>query len=278
MKTICISGITGFLGKNLQKFFSEENIVVGLFRDDNIQGVLESTNPHIIINCAAEIYDDNSMFQSNVCLTETILNYVKNNPKTILIHIGSSSEYGSVEGRASSELDLINPQDLYSATKGCATLLCQGYARKYNLDIVIVRPYSLYGPHESDFRLIPRLTKSFIDNEPMKLVNGVHDFCYIDDFVYAIDIILKSEKREFGEIINVSNGIQYTNLRVYQYFKEIIGKEGNVNLLNEFVTYNNWICDNKKIKIKYNWSPQYTLKLGIQKYIEYYEQTREKSN
>lgn len=272
MRRICISGITGFLGKNLQEYYSKDDIVVGLFRGNNVTEVLEQTKPDVIINCAAEIYDENLMFDSNIVYTKQILDYVKSFPKTKFIQIGSSSEYGFVEGRGSCEKDLINPLDLYSATKGCSTLLCQAYSRKYNLDIVVIRPYSLYGRHEPQHRLIPKLAKSFMENQPMKLVNGVHDFCYIDDFVDGIDLILNSKSSEKGEIVNISNGIQYTNLRVYQYFREITNRKGNVTLLNEFVTYSNWICDNSFVSTKYNWRPKYCLKTGIEKYLKiYYE-------
>ena len=126
-------------------------------------------------------YDSNKMWEPNVMMVKTSLDWLKENPSKKMIHIGSCLEYG-IKERAANEQDFINPVDMYSATKGMATLMCQGYARQFGLDVTIARPYSIFGKYERPHRLFPRLWQAFNMDVPMTLYAGEHDFIYIDDF------------------------------------------------------------------------------------------------
>jgi nucleoside-diphosphate-sugar epimerase len=184
-----------------------------------------------------------------------------------MIQLGSSSEYGPVN-RPTKETDPIQALDMYSGTKGMATILCQSYARGYNLDIIVVRPYSPYGPGERPHRLFPALWRSFKLDKPMDLVLGVHDFCYIDDFVDAINLIIESDKRTPGELINISSGVQVSNTDVLAAFRKVSGKEGLVDVKNNFTTPPIWTADISHIKTKYKWQPKISLEKGISKFLE----------
>ena len=264
---ILITGGTGFIGSNLIKFYKKDHTVIEYTRGDHLPTLLERHKPDLVINSAAEIYNKDVMLESNVVLTNTILEWIKNNPSTTMIQLGSGSELGDVP-RKTTEKDPIQVHDMYSATKGMATLLCQGYAKSYNLDVVIIRPYSPFGPGEKPHRLFPKLWQSFKLNKPMDLVMGVHDFCYIDDFVEGLDAVVKSDKRTPGEIINISNGVQIENSEVFNLFRTITGKEGNVTLKNVFSTWSHWHADTTVINTKYNWKPKYNIEQGITKFLE----------
>ena len=263
---IFILGSTGFIGQNLVEFYKEHS-VIKFIRTMDLTVQLQISAPDLIINCAAEIYDKDQMWKANVELVRDCLEYVKANPTTKFVQLGSSSEYGPYQ-RATSEKDPINPVDMYAGTKGIATTLCQTYANTYGLDVVVLRPYSPFGPGERPHRLFPNLWKSFKLDRPMNLVLGVHDFCYIDDFVEAVDVILSSDKRTPGEIINVSSGVQTTNTDVLQMFREITGKQGVVTVVDKFTTPPVWQADISHIKSKYGWTPKHTLADGIKKFLE----------
>lgn len=255
----------GFIGKNLVAHFTDHT-VFAFTRNMTLADELVKFQPDLIINCAAEIYNKDKMLIANVSIPHICLEYVKGNPTCKMIQLGSSSEYGPV-ARASKETDKVKPRDEYSVSKAAATIMCQKYATNHNLDVVIVRPYSPFGPGEQPHRLFPNLWRSFTLGTPMKLVNGVHDFCYIDDFVEALDLIISSDKRTPGEIINVSSGVQSSNLEVLDAFKAATGKEGNVTLEDKFVTPPVWKCNNKLVRTKYNWTPKHTLAQGIVKFL-----------
>jgi nucleoside-diphosphate-sugar epimerase len=264
---IFITGSTGFIGSNLVQFYKDHEIFE-FKRYMNIEGKLDYFKPDLIINCAAEIYDKTAMWKVNVELTRACLEFCVEHPNTKMIQLGSSSEYGYNYSRATMESDAINPVDMYAGTKGIATTLCQTYGHVYKTDVVTLRPYSPYGPGERPHRLFPNLWRSFKLDRPMDLVLGVHDFCYIDDFISALDIVAQSERRVPGEVLNVSSGIQTSNVEVLEAFRTVTGKVGNVNIVNKFVTPSTWRCDNTKIKLKYGWSPKINLEQGIKLFLE----------
>jgi nucleoside-diphosphate-sugar epimerase len=222
---VSISGSTGFLARNLAEYFSSNQVQL-IKRDEDPYGSLNIFKPDVIIHCAAEIYDSDLMFDSNVILTKNYLDWLKDNPNVRMIHIGSSSEYGPVD-QPTNEDDKINPIDMYQATKGISTLLCQGYARTYDLNIQIIRPYSVYGKYEKPHRLFPKLWKSFVKNENMTLHDGYHDFIYIKDFMRGLELILNSDAPK-GDIINLGSGQQYSNFDVLHAFNKITGNTAPV--------------------------------------------------
>jgi len=172
--------------------------------------------------------------------------------------------------RATSETDPINPVDVYQATKGAATLLCQAYARQYGLKTMVARIYSGYGIHERPHRLFPTLYRAFYNNEPMTLYQGYHDFIYIEDFVRAIDHV-KDFGWEPGEIINFGSGRQHSNFEVLEAWERITGRTAPVekrDQLSKAYESRIWVCDNTKLRIRCGFQPQYDLEAGIQDFIE----------
>jgi nucleoside-diphosphate-sugar epimerase len=188
------------------------------------------------------------------------------NKDTELIQIGSSSEYGK-KNNPTKECDNFNVSNIYESTKGAATLLCQGYARNYNLPIIIVRPYSVFGRYEKKYRFIPSIIKNILLNENITIYNGNHDFIYIKDFIRGINILLNSNKKIIGDIVNFCSGIQYSNKEVYETACKIFNKKNtNAIFKNEFLRKQDnlcWIGDSSYAKFQYNFKTEYSLEQGI---------------
>lgn len=268
---IFLTGSSGFIGSNIASFFKKETVFC-YRRGDSLLTQLDSFRPDWIINCAAEIYDQSKMWSSNVLIVKDCLDWIVENPNTCMIQLGSSSEYGPVD-RPTSEKDSISATDMYGTTKGIATSLCKSYCQTHDLDVVVIRPYSPFGPGESARRLFPKLWQSFKHNRPMNLVNGVHDFCYIDDFVNAVYNVMSSNKRIRGDIINISSGVQTSNFEVLECFRSITGLFGAVTLIDKFCTPKVWQADISHAREHYGWKPTISLDKGISLFWEksYYE-------
>lgn len=266
---IFITGTTGFLGRSLKEHFEQSHQVIEYVRTANLTMSLIVARPDLIIHCAGEIYNADKMFATNVGMVEEILEWVKRNPTTRLIQIGSSAEYGPMH-RATSEVDPINPVDVYQATKGAATLLCQGYARQFGLQTLVARIYSGYGPHERPHRLFPKLYRAFFHNEPMKLFGGVHDFIYIDDFVRGVDMLTQTPWPA-GEIVNFGSGRQYTNRAVLDTWQQVTGRTAPVEYedrLSKAYESDVWVCDTAYARMQYKFQTEYSLDAGIEDFIK----------
>jgi nucleoside-diphosphate-sugar epimerase len=267
---IFITGATGFVGQNLAQYYTARGHEVYAFRrDEALRDCLEQFEPDAIINSAAEIYNPEHMFVPNIVMVQSILEYVRDCEQHCrLIQIGSSSEYGPTN-HATAEDTLLKPVDFYQATKGAATLLCQGWARLHKLPIWIVRPYSVYGPGERPHRLFPRLYRAFTNNEPMTLYQGQHDFIYINDFVRGIDLVLQEWDLDYGEIVNFGSGIQISNFELLDIWEHVAEKTAPVAKVAEMrkaFENNVWVCDTSKAQ-SLGFECEYDLETGIRDFL-----------
>ena len=267
---IFITGSTGFVGQNLVDYYTRRGHEVYAFRrNEALHECLVQFKPDAIINSAAEIYDPEHMFVPNIVMVQTILEYVRNCEHYCrLIQIGSSSEYGPTN-HATAEDTQLKPVDFYQATKGAASLMCQGWARFFQLPIWIVRPYSVYGPGERPHRLFPRLYRAFNYNESMTLYQGYHDFIYIKDFVRGIDLVLQNWDLAPGEIINFGSGSQISNFDLLELWENVTQKTAPVAKVAEMrkaFENNIWICDTAKSK-NLGFSCEYSLDTGIKDFL-----------
>lgn len=267
---IFITGATGFVGKNLVDYYTRRGHNVYAFRrDENLYECLQKFKPDAIVNSAAEIYDYELMFEPNIVMVQTILEYAKTCDQWCrVVQIGSSSEYGPTD-HATSEDTLLKPVDFYQATKGAATLLCQGWARLHNLPVWITRPYSVYGPGEREHRLFPRLYRAFNYAEPMTLYQGYHDFIYINDFVRGIDLVLQQWDLSPGEIVNFGSGIQTGNFELLEIWEQVTQKTAPVAKVAEMrkaFENNIWLCNTTKAN-NLGFNCEYDLETGIRDFL-----------
>ena len=95
----------------------------------------------------------------------------------------------------------------YAVSKLAGEHLAHAYARQYELPVVTVRPFNVYGPGQTGEGAIQIFIKRALKNEPIRIDgdgNQIRAWCYVDDFV---DCIMKCiEKPEaVGESFNIGN-------------------------------------------------------------------------
>lgn len=208
--TILVPGHKGFVGRYLAPALNRlGHTVIPMGRGDPFP----DSPVEAIINCAGEINDLTRMVDSNTSFVGRLLDWALA-ARAKVIHIGSSSEYGSTN-RQRKESDACTPASLYDGTKLAATALCQGYAAQYDMDICVARPFSLYGAADAPRKLIPRLLTAYRTSETLDVYAGSHDWVYIDDFIDGLITLLNSPREKTkGDIVNFGTGVATTNREV----------------------------------------------------------------
>lgn len=117
--------------------------------------------------------------------------------------LASSSEVYQVPDRFPTPVDVplvvpdvSNPRYSYGLAKILQEFLLTHAAPKI-LRKIVFRPHNIYGPDMGNMHVIPELFEKVRDSRDGNLIlkgNGSHSrsFCYIEDFVQAINIILES--------------------------------------------------------------------------------------
>lgn len=133
---------------------------------------------------------------------------------SVLVHAGSSSEYGSNCAGPTEDSQLV-PNSHYAVSKVAASNLLRHLASTQALPVVNLRLYSVYGPWEEPDRLIPRLIQAGLAGHfpPFVAPEISRDFVYIDDVVEAFILAAtRGVVRAPGASINIATG-RPTNIR-----------------------------------------------------------------
>lgn len=167
--------------------------------------------------------DLEAMVDVNVRCTGALLDGIRAGDAGMLVHAGSSSEYGAKDHPAS-ETERLDPNSSYAVTKAAATHLCTHAARDEGLPVVTLRLYSVYGPWEEPGRLMPTLVTRARRGELPNLVDArtARDFVYVDDVADAF-VRAAASPAVPGAVLNVGSGRQTTLAELVAIARRVLG-------------------------------------------------------
>jgi nucleoside-diphosphate-sugar epimerase len=265
---IFITGRSGFIATNLIKALTLHHVIGSSSRDDDVTLALIAFSPDIICHLAAESYDADKMVEANILLTHSILEYCRKYPVKKLILFGSSSEYGRKD-HPLTERDSLEPRTMYEGTKAAASMLARAYAYTYTIPTIIVRPLSIYGPHEHPNKLITRLFSGRITH----LNDAMHDWTYIDDFIGAVLVLINNPLPYLFDTVNVGLGVQRSNRDVLLNAERVLGRKISVEMHSTSMgagsDSNLWVCDPTHLKTAYGFVPTITLEEGMERFMKF---------
>lgn len=183
---------------------------------------------------------------------------------------GANPPYPTPETASSSE-----PLQPYAASKKGAEVLAHSYHYLYNIDVSVVRYFTVYGPAGRPDLAIFRFVQWISEGRPV-LVNGdgkqSRGFTFVDDIARGTIAALKPMGYE---IINLGGHEVITINELITLTENLVGKKANVqydppNLADMFT---NW-ADVSKAREMLGWQPQFTLREGIGQLIAWYRAER----
>jgi nucleoside-diphosphate-sugar epimerase len=265
---VLVLGAHGFVGSHLvERLEKEGHEATGLGRNQYWVSEVDA-----VVNCAGQITDVSRMMEDNVTYVSHWLNWMTWFPTRRFIQIGSSSETGPIEGPRS-ELTPCNPSNLYEATKLAATSLCLGYANQNDMDIVVARPFTLYGARARSSKMLMSLWDAWMNEKPFTCYPGGHDWTYIDDFIDGLMLLLNAPRAATkGRVYHFGTGISTSNAEVVSMFNETV-HGGGVKVIHSSTKYHpydvaDWRADSTKAREVLGWSPKVTLREGIHRFVD----------
>jgi len=233
--------------------------------------IIKKIKPDIIFHLAthgAYSYqeDANKIINTNILGTWNLLQACNEINYELFVNTGSSSEYG-FKKYAMRETDILKPASYYAVTKCAQTLLCTHIAKQEDRPIVMIRPFSIYGPFEEPRRFIPTLMKNLYFKKEMNLVSPdtARDYIYVDDIIDAF-LTISELKKHKGECFNIGTGIQSTIKDVVGAAVKVTGRNTKFNwskMESRKWDTNNWVADISKAKKLLKWKPKTSLETGL---------------
>lgn len=194
------------------------------------------------------------------------------------VQASSSSVYGNnkeVPFKETAIVDFaISP---YAATKKSCEVMGHVYHKLYNIDMVQLRFFTVYGPKQRPDLAIHKFTKMILENKPIPFYGDgttKRDYTYIDDIVNGI---LKSMNYLFNnedvyEIFNLGESHVVSLKEMVETIENTLGKKAILDIQpiqpgDVDKTY----ADISKAKSMLGYDPQTNFAEGIRKFVEWYK-------
>lgn len=233
---IFVTGSTGFIGSNfVKKVVSKGHHVLGFKRKgsvprvsissslvDWIEGDLCGLNLKDHPDCDVFVHfasygvvdgcnDWERCFRHNVFDLLSILKSSIGSSISKYVIIGSCFEYG----RSGSRYEYIpvtaplEPTTAYGSSKCSASLMSSSFAIENGLDLVIARPFHVYGDGEDPRRFYPQLISRSLSGEDLEMTGGdqIRDFQHVDECCDQILRLIDHDgPRSCPRIYNLGSG------------------------------------------------------------------------
>ncbi len=267
IKKIIITGCCGFIGFSLsKKLLINKNIkIIGIdtindYYDVNLkkqrlkilnenknfqfkkidiknynllEKIFKNKKIDIVYNLAAQagvqysIKNPKKYMDSNCVGFFNILELSRINRIKTIFYASSSSVYGDSKKFPVKENFDLNPKNFYGFSKRANEEMAAIYSRYYNIKIIGLRFFTVFGPWGRPDLVINKLIDTFYKNKIFYLNNfGKHmrDFTYIDDVINIIIKLSKSNKiKQKNDIFNICGSKPISLIHLVKLFKKIVG-------------------------------------------------------
>jgi UDP-glucuronate decarboxylase len=307
MKKILVTGGAGFLGSHLcEKLLAEGNQVTCLDNffsghKRNIAHLIPQPNFELVVQDVTapiqlsvdEIYNlacpasprlyqsfPIETFKTSIFGSINLLELAKNTGAKIF-QASTSEVYGDPQRHPQAEsyfgnVNPIGPRACYDEGKRGAETMFFDYHRQHQVEIKVMRIFNTYGPRMSatDGRVVSNLILQALQGQDLTLFGDgsqTRSFCYVDDTVHAMQLMMETSKEVTGPI-NVGNPIECTILELANLILEQTGSKSKLSFLPAGA--DDPLKRQPSIELaqkELSWHPKLALKEGLQKTISYFK-------
>ena len=193
------------------------------------------------------------------------------------IQASSSSVYGNNKNVPFKETDIVDfAISPYAATKKSGEVIGHVYHKLYDIDMIQLRFFTVYGPKQRPDLAIHKFTKMILEEKSIPFYgdgNTKRDYTYIDDIVdgilKSIDYLFKNQG--VYEIFNLGESHVVSLKEMVEVIEKVLGKKAVLDkqpmqLGDVEKTY----ADISKAKEILSYNPKTNFEDGIKKFVEWY--------
>lgn len=194
-----------------------------------------------------------------------------------LVLASTSSLYAGQPMPFVESLPVNTPISPYAASKKAAEMLAYSYQYLYDLDVSVVRYFTVYGPAGRPDMCIFRFMKWIDEGAPLELFGDgsqSRDFTYVDDIARGTIAALKPVGYE---VINLGGGNRPVDLNeVIAFIENGLGKKAKISYKPfHKADIKETAADISKAERLLDWTPKTSPEEGFQKSLEWYIANRE---
>ncbi|GGD64494.1 nucleoside-diphosphate-sugar epimerase [Emticicia aquatilis] len=240
MYNIQISGITGFIGKNLKKYLeiNENNVSEVLLRNNNQDLIRLETDT--IIHLAGKAHDTKKKtkleeyYEVNTALTKKLFDaFLASNAKVFITLSSVKAVADSVDGILTEEV-IPNPSTHYGKSK----LLAEQYIFSKPIPnekrVYVLRPCMVHGnENKGNLNLLYKIVSKGIPY-PLGCFENKRSFLSITNLCFVIDELIHQEDIPSG-IYNVADEIPLSTNRLITLMGEVLNRRSKIWFINQSV-------------------------------------------
>lgn len=214
-------------------------------------------------------------FQNNLMHGLNLLEAMRKNKVKKIIYSSSSSVYGEPKKTPIAEDTLPNPLNAYAASKLAFEEALSAYYHAYGIESIIFRYYNAYGPRDEQkpvTRAIPMWIAAIVRKKSVPWYwkgRQTRDYVYVSDIAQAhLQVLPLRGQHTF----NIGSGQGVVMKDVLKTLEDIVGRKLKTKDLGQRKgDPMKSFADISKINTATGWSPQISLKQGLEKTYEYYK-------
>ncbi len=271
--------------KNLERVSADIRLYKGDIRNKEfVLGTIETERPDAVIHLAARagvrpsIQDPELYLATNIDGTFHLLDGAQKYGVRRFIFASSSSVYGASRVTPFRE-DQVLTQTLspYASTKLAGEQLCSCYSYLYNIRVVCLRFFTVYGPRQRPDLAIHKFTNLIHHGKPIDVYGdgtARRDFTYINDIIQGVLVSIGYSGAQF-DIFNLGENETIEVRAVIREIENALGKKAQINILPPVpgdmpATH----ADISKARTLLNYAPKTDIRTGVRQFVAWYLQTQ----